>query len=192
MRTFEKSSTSERVAAGRRPRLKWIGARGAWVAATLLVCSGAAALAPGDAPPAIGLSDRSGQKVDLEALKGKVVLVDFWASWCGPCRRELPVLQELHDEYASQGLVIVGVSIDRSLKKMRKFLEAIPLQFRIVHDPKLAVASRYEPEAMPSSYFIGRDGKIRYVHQGFDEKDRAVFETRIEALLAEGTEPPRQ
>jgi thiol-disulfide isomerase/thioredoxin len=157
--------------------------RASWLA--LLVASPASALTSGDAPPAIDMLDQAGAKVDLNELKGKVVLVDFWASWCGPCRQEMPVLEQLHKKYAKQGLVIVGVNIDNNPKKMNNFLKGTPVSFRIVHDRKLHVASKYEPGTMPSSYFIGRDGKIRYVHEGFRKKDAAELEERIKTLLAE-------
>jgi len=155
----------------------------------LLTASGARALSPGDAPPAIDMPDQTGAKVDLAALKGKVVIVDFWASWCGPCKKEMPVLETLHAKYASQGLVIVGVNIDSSPKKMNKFLKNTPVRFRIVHDRKLVVANRYEPETMPTSYFIGRDGTLRYVHEGFEKGDAAGIEERVKALLAEESGP---
>lgn len=155
------------------------------MAATLLACASASALSSGDAPPAIDALDQAGNKVDLAALDGKVVLIDFWASWCKPCRQELPLLERLHQQYASQGLVIVGVSIDSSLKKMKRFLNDTPVSFRIVHDRRAEIASRYQPPTMPSSYFIGRDGKIRYVHEGFRKEDAAKIESRIKSLLAE-------
>ena len=113
------------------------------------------------------------------------MLVDFWASWCGPCKDELPVLEALHKKYAAKGLVIVGVNIDSSSKKMNKFLKGTTVSFRIVHDRKLVVANRYEPETMPTSYFIGRDGKVRYVHEGFEKGDAEALEERVKALLAE-------
>ena len=171
------------------------------LAAALLIASTASALTSGDDPPAIDMPDQAGKKVDLNELKGKVVLVDFWASWCGPCKQEMPVLEELHKKYAQDGLVIVGVNIDNNAKKMNNFLRGTPVTFRIIHDRKLNVASKYEPETMPSSYFIARDGKIRYVHEGFRKKDAAELEERIKSLLAEGasdaetgsdTEGPRQ
>jgi len=156
----------------------------------LMVASGARALSLGDTPPRIGLPDLAGEIVDLSALRGKVVLVDFWASWCRPCKHEMPVLELLHDKYAAQGLVVVGVNIDGSPKKMNKFLKGNPVTFRIVHDRKLVVANRYEPETMPTSYLIGRDGVLRYVHEGFAKGDAEVLEERVEALLAaaDGTE----
>ena len=155
------------------------------LAASLLIATAARALAPGDVPPAIDMPDLNGEMVDWASLEGAVVLVDFWASWCGPCKEEMPVLEALTQKYAAQGLVIVGVNIDSSRKKMNQFLERTPVSFRIVHDRKLVVANRYEPETMPTSYFIGRDGKVRYVHEGFEKGDSANIEARIKALLAE-------
>ena len=146
------------------------------------------ALAPGDEPPAINLPDQSGAQVDLADLRGKVVLIDFWASWCGPCKQEMPVLEALHKKYSEDGLVIVGVNIDNQEKKMANFLKSTPVTFRQVRDKKLRVASRYEPPTMPSSYFIGRDGKIRVVHEGFRNKDAAKLEAEIKVLLAEPVE----
>ena len=156
------------------------------LALVLLVAPVADALAPDDDPPPIDMPDQAGKKVDLNELKGKVVLVDFWASWCGPCKQEMPVLEELHKKYAKEGLVIVGVNIDNNPKKMTNFLRGTPVTFRVVHDRKLAVASKYEPGTMPSSYFIARDGKIRYVHEGFRKKDAGELEERVKGLLAEG------
>jgi peroxiredoxin len=159
------------------------------LAASVLIASAARALAPGDVPPAIAMPDLNGKEVDWTSLKGKVVLVDFWASWCGPCKDEMPVLEALNEKFATQGLVIVGVSIDSSPKKMHKFLKGTPVSFRIVHDRKLVVANRYEPETMPTSYFIGRDGTIRYVHEGYEKGDAAGIEERVKALLAEESGP---
>jgi thiol-disulfide isomerase/thioredoxin len=159
------------------------------VAALAVAMPHARALEPGDAPPPIGMVDQRGEKVDLSDLEGKVVLVDFWASWCGPCRKEMPVLEQLYAKYADQGLVIIGVNIDRNKKKMISFLAGVPVSFHIVHDPELVAASRYEPPGMPSSYFIARDGKIRHVHEGFRKKDAPEIENRIKLLLEEPTNP---
>ncbi|MFW2390189.1 MAG: TlpA family protein disulfide reductase [Polyangiales bacterium] len=156
--------------------------------ALLSLTAPALALGPGDSPAAIDVPDQAGKKVDLEELEGKVVLIDFWASWCGPCKQEMPVLEALHKKYEDRGLVIVGVNIDNNSKKMNNFLKATPVSFRLVHDRKLAVASKYEPGTMPTSYFVSRDGKIRYVHEGFRKKDAPELEERIKALLAESTE----
>ena len=103
----------------------------------------------------------------------------------------MPVLEALHQKYAGQGLVIVGINIDTSAKKMNSFLKGAPVSFRIVHDPKIEVAQHYEPSTMPSSYFIGRGGKLRYVHEGFRKKDADEIEAKIKALLAEGSDSPK-
>ena len=153
--------------------------------AALLMASTAGALSPGESPPAIDMPDQHGKRVELSALKGKVVLIDFWASWCGPCKQEMPVLEALHKKYAAEGLVIVGINIDNNPKKMNNFLKGVPASFRIVHDRKLALASKYEPGTMPTSYFIGRDGTLRYVHSGFRKKDAGEIEEKVKALLAE-------
>ena len=158
--------------------------------AALSIATVAGAVEPGEVPPPIDLPDLNGDEVDLSALEGKVVVVDFWASWCGPCRKEMPLLQTFHEKYAKDGLVIIGVNLDRSAKKMRSFLEKTTVTFRIVHDPKAKTAQRYAPRAMPTSYFIGRDGKVRYVHEGFTPDDAHPLETRIQALLGD-TQPPQ-
>ena len=157
-------------------------------ATVLLLASPAAALEPGGRPPAIEMPDLEGKKVELTALQGKVVVIDFWASWCGPCKQEMPVLEALHKKYGEQGLVIIGVNIDNNPKKMNNFLKGTPVSFRIVHDRKLAVASKYEPGTMPTSYFIGKDGKVKYVHEGFRKKDAGELEERVKTLLAESTD----
>lgn len=162
----------------------------ALTAVLALTASTAQAVTPGDEPPAIDLPDQTGKSVNLNELEGKVVLIDFWASWCGPCKQEMPVLETLHKKYQSEGLVIVGVNIDNSERKMNNFLKGTSVTFRRVRDKKLKVASRYEPPSMPSSYFIGRDGKVRHVHEGFRKSDAAKLEAQIKQLLAEPPTPP--
>lgn len=182
MTTFAKSWISElsSLAGARRRRSSTAVVL---VLGSLLAASSAEALEIGETPPPIDLPDRTGATVSLPELEGKVVLVDFWASWCGPCRHEMPVLQALHEKYASEGLVIVGVNIDRNPKKMKSFLKDSPVTFRIVHDPKKKVAAAYEPSAMPTSYFIGRDGRLRDIHEGFREEDAPNIEARLKSLL---------
>lgn len=176
---FEKSSTS----AGAAGKLKRAALA---LGLASLIGSSAAGLESGDTPPPIDLSDQHGEKVDLAALRGRVVLVDFWASWCPPCKKAMPLLQSLHEKYQERGLVVVGVNIDNNRKKMDKFLKGTPVTFRIVHDPKASLAERYELSTMPTTFFIGRDGKVRGVHPGFRHEDAEEIEQRIRALLAEG------
>ena len=147
--------------------------------------SAAEALDPGTRAPDVGLKDLAGKPVSLADLKGRVVLVDFWASWCAPCREELPVLEGLYRKYQGQGLVIVGVGLDKDAKNLSKFLRANPLSFTVVHDAEGAVADRYAPPKMPSSYLIDRKGIVRHVHAGFRAADKGVIERELKALLSE-------
>lgn len=145
----------------------------------------ASALDKGQAAPEIGLTDLSGNAVKLADLRGKVVLVDFWASWCAPCRESLPILEKLSKSYADKGLVVVGVNIDKSPELAREFLakQKLSLTFPVVNDKKHEIAGRYAPPTMPSSYVIGRDGKVVSVHAGFRASDEAKLETEIKSLL---------
>jgi thiol-disulfide isomerase/thioredoxin len=151
----------------------------------ILLTASASALDLGDVPPPIDLPDQDGKRVELDKLRGKLVIVDFWASWCAPCKQEMPELDKLYKKYGQQGLVVVGVNIDRSEKKMRSFLESSPVSFPVVHDEGLKRAARYEPSVMPSSYFIGKAGRIEYIHRGFRKKDLPELEARVQKLLAE-------
>jgi peroxiredoxin len=143
------------------------------------------AVGEGTLAPEIALKDRAGKAIKVADLKGRVVLVDFWASWCAPCRDELPVLEGLYKKYREKGLVIVGVGLDRELDKLTKFLRASPLSFPVVHDDKGAVADRYGPPKMPSSYLVDKRGVIRHVHAGFKAADKAALEREIVVLLGE-------
>lgn len=149
------------------------------------VAAPVSALERGARAPEIGLRDRDGNNVQLSALRGKVVLVDFWASWCAPCREEMPVLNRFHQRFAARGLVVVGVNIDREEPNMRRFLERTPVDFRIVHDGQHQVADRYAPPRMPTSYLIDKRGVVRFVHAGFRASDARDMEREIEQLLAE-------
>jgi len=146
----------------------------------------ASALDSGQKVPEIGLTDLSGHKVDLASLQGKVVIVDFLASWCGPCKQELPVLQKLYQKYAGQGLMVIGVSVDEDLDNLKGLLKQIRPQvtFPVVHDAGKAVANRYKPPRMPSSYIVDRKGIVRHVQAGFRSDDAPKLDAQVKALLA--------
>lgn len=144
----------------------------------------ARAIGTGSMAPEIGLKDLSGHGVSVSSLKGKVVLIDFWASWCAPCREELPVLEGLYKKYRGQGFEVVAVNQDQSVDNVRKFLSGTPLSFRVVHDRGGGVASRYAPSKMPSSFILDRKGIVRHVHAGFRISERAQLEKEIGALLS--------
>jgi peroxiredoxin len=144
----------------------------------------AGALDTGAKMPEIGLKDLSGKPVNAASLAGKVVVIDFWATWCAPCREELPVLQKLYKKYGAQGLVVVGVSVDKDADNIKQFMQKMPLSFPIVHDAAHAVSGKYAPPRMPSSYIVDRKGIVRYVHGGYRAEDAADFEKQIQGLLS--------
>jgi len=129
--------------------------------------------------------------VELAAYRGQVVYVDFWASWCAPCRESFPFMNELHDEYAEGGLKVIAINLDSNHELARQFIgdpntfQGIP-RFDIAYDPEGNVAQAYEVKGMPSSYLIDRDGNIVYEHLGFRVKDQPKIEARIVDLLESG------
>ncbi len=123
--------------------------------------------------------------VDLQAYKGKVVLLDFWASWCGPCKESFPWMQRMQSRYAGQGLVVVAVNLDHERRLADQFLASQQPSFSVVFDPEGQLAERYRVNAMPSSFYIDRSGKVRHTHAGFRVAERADAEREIAALLAE-------
>ena len=125
----------------------------------------------------------SGDTLELERLRGKVVLLDFWASWCEPCRHSFPWLNEMQAKYADRGLVIIGVNVDRDRADAERFLRDVPAAFHIVYDPAGALASRYDVPGMPSSYVIGPNGDVVGRHVGFRNASRAEREAELQKLL---------
>ncbi|MDZ4288871.1 MAG: TlpA disulfide reductase family protein [Prosthecobacter sp.] len=122
----------------------------------------------------------------LPKTAGKVVLVDFWASWCAPCKASFPAMARLQAKYASKGLVIIGIGVDDEADKYQAFAAKNKANFPLVHDSSHKAADFFNPPTMPTSYLIDRSGKIRYIHKGFKEsKTEAEYTKEIEALLAQ-------
>lgn len=122
----------------------------------------------------------------LPNTSGKVVLVDFWASWCGPCKASFPALNRLQEKYAAKGLVIIGVGVDDDAAKYKEFAAKMGAKFFLAHDSSHQAAAFFNPSSMPTSYLTDRKGVIRYVHTGFrGAKTEAEYVTEIEGLLAE-------
>ena len=108
------------------------------------------------------------QTLDLTQYRGKVVYLDFWASWCAPCKLSFPWLNEIQQEYGANGVVVIGVNVDHDKAAADAFLRETPAQFHILYDPKGAIAGKYPIEGMPTSFVIGKDGKVRSTHEGFE------------------------
>ncbi|HEX4782666.1 MAG TPA: TlpA disulfide reductase family protein [Usitatibacter sp.] len=131
------------------------------------------------------LDAKAGPPVSLAALRGKVVYVDFWASWCVPCRLSMPALESLYRQHASQGFIVVGVNKDVSEADAKRFLAKVPVTFPLVSDAGDAVARALDVKAMPSGYVVDRKGIVRYVHRGFTEETAGRLATEIDALMKE-------
>ncbi len=123
--------------------------------------------------------------LDLTGLRGRVVYVDFWASWCGPCRQSFPWMETMKSTYEAQGLAIVAVNLDRDRADANKFLNQFHPTFDVRFDPKGDLAEFYKVHGMPSSMLIDRHGAARFIHVGFRPVDGAVYEAQVRELLAE-------
>lgn len=125
-------------------------------------------------------------KLDLSAYDGQVVVLDFWASWCVPCRRSFPWWNTMQAKYTDEGLVIIGVNLDNEPDLAAEFLAKYPAEFRIYYDTQKELAKSYGVQAMPSSYILGRNGEIFKKHFGFRVKDQDAFEAQLVSALRTG------
>jgi thiol-disulfide isomerase/thioredoxin len=150
----------------------------------ILPASCFAGFKPGDALPDLGSFQLEGKLPD--DLKGQVILLDFWASWCAPCKTSFPVMEELTKKYAGQGLTILAVSVDEKPENMRRFLTSFTVSFTVVRDAKQKLVVAADAPTMPTSFLIDRTGKIRFVHAGFNgDETKREYVKEIEQLLSE-------
>ncbi len=121
-----------------------------------------------------------------EQLKGRVILLDFWASWCAPCKASFPAMEELNRKYAERGLTIIAVSVDDNREKMERFLKSQKVSFSVVRDANQKLVEAADVSTMPTSFLIDRSGKIRFLHSGFHAEETArLYAEEIEQLLKE-------
>jgi thiol-disulfide isomerase/thioredoxin len=154
----------------------------ALAAAAVMISTPASALDAGKPAPAFALTGPDGT-VRLERFQGKLVYVDFWASWCGPCRQSFPWMNDMQAKYGAHGLQIVGINVDAREEDAHSFLAATPARFVIAFDPAGTAPRSYGIKGMPSSVLIGPDGKVLYEHAGFRPDDREALEAKIKAAL---------
>ena len=168
---------------GTRPR-SWRGAALALLAGLALAAN---AIALGDgakAPDFKAPSLDGGKSLSLATYRGKVVYLDFWASWCPPCLTSLPLLEELRKQFPSDQFQILAVNVDQDVEKARKFLERTGVGYPSATDPKGRLPGVFGIETMPTSFLIDRGGVIRYVHHGFRKGDVGPLRERIAQLVA--------
>ncbi len=132
--------------------------------------------------PAIHLSTTDGE-LDLAQLEGKVIYLDFWASWCDPCRESFPWMAEMKEKYGSEGLEVVAVNLDKEKELADQFLDTMNVNFVVAFDASGESAEKYKLRGMPGSYLIGREGNIQASHIGFNDKDKTKLEAAIKVLL---------
>jgi cytochrome c biogenesis protein CcmG, thiol:disulfide interchange protein DsbE len=123
--------------------------------------------------------------LDLASFRGRVVYLDFWASWCGPCRQSFPWMETMKSTYGAQGLEIITVNLDRDRADADRFLKQFHPTFDLRFDPKGELAEQYKVQGMPSSVLIDRHGVTRFMHVGFRPVDGATYEAQLRQLLAE-------
>ena len=158
-------------------------ARAALLLIALCVAPFAKAVRVGEAAPAFELAQADGKLLSLAELRGSVVYVDFWASWCAPCKRSFPWMNALYDRLHGNGLVIVGINVDKRRSDADRCLRDVPATFPIVFDSSGATPAAFDVKGMPNSYLIDRQGVVGAVEEGFHDERAAALENRIRALL---------
>jgi peroxiredoxin len=163
----------------------------ALAAALLVMLCGAAAAAElklwtGGPPPALALKDLDGRQHRLADYRGKVVLINFWATWCGPCREEMPSIQELKNKLAGRPFVVLAVNLDEPESRIRKFLTQMKLDFPILLDPDRNVAKGWNARILPATFIVGPDGRVRYSLVGEMDWANEHIVARISELLPAG------
>lgn len=135
--------------------------------------------------PDFTLKSNQGKNLKLSEHRGEVILLNFWASWCGPCRQEMPELEKLQARYQDYGFTILGVNVEEDSSKADGVLRKTPVSFPILYDTSNKVSKVYDVRAMPSTVMIDRDGNMRYLHKGYVPGDEAEYAKWIKKLIRE-------
>jgi peroxiredoxin len=155
-------------------------------ALTAIVAASAAFAADSGGPaPAFTLTALTGGQTALSQYKGQVVLVNFWATWCGPCQQEMPLLDQMYKKYKPAGFTLIGVNVDKEEPAVKELLARKPVSFPVLLDPANQVSKAYHVDEMPSSVIIDRKGDIRYIHRGYRPGDENDYQDRIRQLIRE-------
>jgi peroxiredoxin len=157
----------------------------------ITIAFGLLASAPGNAEtlqgkaPDFTLKSSSGKNIKLSEYRGQVILLNFWASWCGPCRQEMPLLNQIQNRYSKLGFTVLGVNVEEDSRQAKTMLREIPVDFPILFDTTNKVSKLYNVSAMPSTVLIDRDGNLRYLHKGYKPGDEAKYKQWIKKLVRE-------
>jgi thiol-disulfide isomerase/thioredoxin len=135
--------------------------------------------------PDFTLKSNSGQNLKLSEMRGQVVMINFWASWCAPCRQEMPLLDGLHQRYEPLGFTVLGVNVEEDSSKADSLLKQIPVTFPILYDNRNSVSKLYDVKAMPTTVLVDRNGNMRFLHKGYKPGYEVAYEEHIRALVRE-------
>lgn len=156
------------------------------LAATVLMLPAMAPAAPASTPaPDFSLPARAGGDVSLASLRGQVVLVNFWATWCGPCRKEMPLLEQIYQRYKGLGFTLLAVNVEEDSGGADQWLKATPVSFPVLFDRDNRVSKLYQVTAMPSTVIIDRKGQVRFVHYGYTPGTENEYQDQVRSLIRE-------
>ncbi len=158
---------------------------GSTLALGLMTSGAATAVSLQDSAPDFTLKTLQGGNLRLEEYRGQVVLLNFWASWCGPCRQEMPILDRLHQRYEETGFAVLGVNVEGETAPAQKIVDKTNVTFPVLIDEAQSISELYKLEAMPSTVVIDRDGVIRYIHRGYKPGDEAKYVEVVKQLIRE-------
>jgi thiol-disulfide isomerase/thioredoxin len=154
------------------------------LAALLAMPIASAEALKGPAPDFV-LKSNGGKNVRLSELRGQVVMINFWASWCGPCRQEMPLLDELHSRYKGLGFTVLGVNVEEDSRKADGLLRQIPVSFPVLYDTENEVSEMYGVNAMPTTVMVDRNGNMRYLHKGYQPGYEVAYQEQVRTLIRE-------
>jgi peroxiredoxin len=155
------------------------------IAAALAIALPALASPAGAPAPQFTLTARGGRDVSLAQYHGQVVMINFWASWCGPCRQEMPLLESIYKKYNKLGFTLLGVNVEPDSQAADDWLKATPVSFPILYDKESKVSKLYDVAGMPSTVIIDRRGKLRLLHRGYKPGDENEYLDSIRSLIRE-------
>ena len=135
--------------------------------------------------PDFTLKSNQGKNIRLEDLRGQVVMLNFWASWCGPCRQEMPLMDEIYKKYEKLGFTILAVNVDEDSADADRFLDAVPVSFPVLYDNESRISELYEVDAMPTTIMIDRDGNRRFMHRGYKSGYEDDYRKQAKKLIRE-------
>ena len=153
--------------------------------AALLCAMPALAGTAGGPAPSFSLPARDGSNVSLAQYKGQVVMINFWASWCGPCRQEMPLLDNIYKKYGKMGFTLIGVNVEPDRKAAEAWLAQTPVTFPVLFDTESKVSRLYSVSGMPTTVFVDRKGNVREVHQSYKPGDENGYLDQIRSLMRE-------